>query len=174
MSTLRRILLGVALAALAAACSGPPPKPCPRLAILGVAADETRFRDAGRDLTDIAFEIEVAGVNLICTHTEAGWLVNELTIGFKVERGPAGEGSPGIEYFVALIARDDQRVLDKKVFAVTLIVPEGQRRTQVFDEVLQEVKLPAGREGKDYTVFVGLQLSPDALAHNRRKRGEEP
>jgi hypothetical protein len=47
----------------------------------------------------------------------------------------------------------------------------GQRKAGVSEETERRIPLPASVQGADYEVLIGLQLTPDEIDFNRRKRG---
>ena len=83
-------LLGV----LALAGCGPSEQkfapPCPQLKLLGDAADLTRMRGQGTDLTDLVLQARIAGVNASCTEGSRGSVNASLKVLLEVTR----DGTP--------------------------------------------------------------------------------
>jgi len=161
-------------AALLAACGGrAAPPPCPDVRILAATSDLVQFRPgAGRDLTDVEYEVGTENMSGSCSYRRDGTQVEvDLTVTFVVERGPALQGNTvRFPYFVAIVSRDE-RILAKEVFDVELTFQQGQRRIGVTETSRERIPLAEGEIGLDYQILVGLQLTEEQLAFNRRERG---
>jgi hypothetical protein len=166
----------VLLAAAPAACGmlkGDPPPPCPRAAIVGDVAQMTKFRlGAGRDLTDVEYAAEIRDFGGSCEYRDKNRVVSVVTtINVVAELGPAAKvRKVSVPYFVAIIDGKNN-ILAKATFDAAIDFPEGQRKAGVSEETEQRIPLPASVQGADYEVLIGLQLTPDEIDFNRRKRG---
>lgn len=169
------LAFGAAITAALFACSKPEAiKPCPRPGILGIAADMDIKRPGGTDdITDLAFTAEMVAVELTCVHKE-DFVDNIVSITMAAERGPAGRtGSPIVSYFVAIVEKASQRILDKRVFTGVIPIAPDERRGVAVEEWGQTIVLPGkDRVGRDYEVLVGFNLSPEQLDKARRQRGD--
>jgi hypothetical protein len=165
--------LGACAAGLLAGCAGPADvRSCPRTSILGIASEIDVHRPGGgEDLTDLMFRIEISGVTVECRPTKER-VATTLSIALAAERGPAGQGSPWVSYFVSVVERGTERILDKQVYRGRIPFEPDQRRNVAIEEWDQVIPLPKGKLGKDYEIVVGLNLSPEQLDAARRRRAE--
>lgn len=164
------------LAAAPAACGmlkSDPPPPCPRAAIVGDVSQLTKFRQGqGRDLTDIEYAAEIRDFGGSCEYRDKNRVVSVVTtINVVAELGPAAKvRRVSVPYFVAIIDGDNN-ILAKSTFDAAIDFPDGQRKAGVSEETEQRIPLPPSVRGADYEVLIGLQLTPDQVDFNRRKRG---
>jgi len=171
---MRRVPAFLALALLLSSCSWfrkEPPAACPRLGIVGDAADLIRYRPGGgHDITDQLFTAQIRDVGGDCRVDKASANI-DLKVSIVGERGAALTAPQGdIEYFVAVTGPGDQ-ILAKETFHTRLDF-SGRNRVGVAEELTQRIPLPAGSDPGAYHILVGFQLTPDELAENRRRRGE--
>lgn len=150
-----------------------PLPPCPQVRLLGDANKLTQFRQGpGRDPTDVAFEVEIVGIDGVCEFKDTNTTVTvTTTIGIAATRGPASQGdvATNAAYFVAVVDNTGQ-VLAKEVFDSRLDLPAGRRRTGVAEETAQRIPLGT-RKTSEVEILVGLQLNEDQLRFNRERRG---
>lgn len=154
-----------------------PPPPCPRISILGDAATITKFRPGpGRDLTDVLYEGVVTNVTGRCTYANGGKGANralsmKVVLVIEAARGPANrDGRAAFSYFVG-ITDSSRNVLNKERFNVRMLFPGNRTRLVITDNpVTLEIPVKAGQSGRDFTIFVGFQLSREDLEYNRRAR----
>ena len=128
----------------------------------------------GRDLTDVAFEVEIRDIAYECDYDfdDAGNSVAiNLNVLFVAQRGPAAtEGRIEVPYFAA-VTNAGRRILAKKLFNVVMEFEGNAVRSQVVEELAQTIPFPAGANGAAYRSFVGLQLTPGQIEDLRRERG---
>jgi hypothetical protein len=177
VSRARVVLLLPLLAWLAGCGSGADPNvfppACPRAAILGDAADVTRYRpDAGRggqDLTDMVLDGRITGVSGKCVRGGEDTLEVTVTVGLELMRGPAMRGrSEEAPFFLAV--SEGQRILAKQVYRLRAEFPANIDRVRLSsDPVNLSLPIESGRSGAAYDLLVGFQLSPEELALNRRR-----
>jgi hypothetical protein len=154
-----------------------PPPPCPRISIRGDAATITKFRPGpGRDLTDVLYEGVVTNVTGRCTYANGGKGANralsmKVVLVIEAARGPANrDGRAAFSYFVG-ITDSSRNVLNKERFNVRMLFPGNRTRLVITDDpVTLEIPVKAGQSGRDFTIFVGFQLSREDLEYNRRAR----
>lgn len=154
------------------------PLPCPRVSVLDDAATLTRFAGgAGQDLVDIDYQVEVsdilAGCKYVQSESDKQAIVVAMAPVMVAIRGPANHDREArFDYFVSVV--DSERdVLNKQIFGVTVKFPGNITRVSLKDSdppVTVDIPLAAGRSATDYQIFVGLQLTPDELEYNRRRR----
>jgi hypothetical protein len=150
------------------------PPACPRAAILGDAADLTRYRpdhagQGGQDLTDMVFDGRITGVSGKCARGGEDTLEVTATVNIELMRGPAMVGRVGeVPFFVAVA--EGQRLLEKQVFRLKAEFPANTDRLRLTSETVNlTLPLERGKSGAAYDLLVGFQLSPDELALNRRR-----
>jgi hypothetical protein len=146
------------------------PPACPRAAIVGDAADLTRYRSqGGQDLTDMVFDGRITDVSGQCVRGDDDTLDLTLTVGFDLMRGPAMRGrAEEVPFFVAVA--QGQRILNKQIYRLPANFAANTDRLRLSsDEVNIHLPLEANKSGAAYDVLVGFQLSPDELALNRRR-----
>jgi len=175
-----RLLLSLAgglagIAVLSACASEPETRPCPQAVVLKDAARQVKFNGAGRDLTDVLFEAQIAAGRMVCEYDE-----NELDVDLQVTvtaaTGPAnGDRLANIRYFVAVAQtnqadRTDQTVLARESFDIAIPFPGNRTRVSGLEEIGQIIQLPEGLDGGDYRIYVGLELSHEELEYNRANR----
>lgn len=169
--------LGAAIGVLSGcgAFDSTPPPACPRAAIVDEAKAAAYYREgAGRDITDVAFEVAIPSLTGVCEYDfdEGRATVSSvLTIGIEAKRGPAGDSDAvEVPYFVAVVD-PDRRILAKEVFRPRLSFAESGIRAQTVEEIEQIIPIGADYVGEDYEILVGLQLDRGQLEENlKRKR----
>jgi hypothetical protein len=167
--------LGIAGAALSG-CSWFSKKTevCPRVQILADAAQLTNYRPGdGRDVTDVVYQGEVSSVTSECKYDKDTKTVDmTATLTLVATLGSASrQGNVTLPFFVSVIDRKTQNVLNKVNFQSAVPFPEGRRRSGVSEEIAERIKIAAGHKVTDYEVLVGLQLTEEQLEANRKQRG---
>ena len=171
----------VGLVAPMAACGlftkkEPPPGPCSRAVILGDAEQMVQFRDGpGRDILDVSYSGRLTRVFADCEYEmnkdRTGVMSVRVYLAIEAERGPANRDRIApYRYFVTLTDAEREPV-SKNVFNLTAQFPGNVTRLVLTDDTV-ELKVPigAGQSGKNFTIFVGFQLSDEQLEFNRRAR----
>ena len=158
-------------ALLASGCASDlPQRPCPDVAILRDAERAVLFRDGpGRDLTDVRYEVSIAGVTPQCVF-KGDTLTSTVAIDIVAARGPAAEGDEGVFHFFVAVLDSGSTILNKQVFETRVPLPAGSRRAGVREQIDQILQLKSGEDGLDYQILVGLQLDPSQLRYNRDQR----
>ncbi len=149
------------------------PPPCPKVRLLGDANKLTQFRQGtGRDATDVAFQVDVVGLDAVCEFKDKNAnVVVTTTLGVAATRGPASQGDvvSTISYFVAVVD-STQQILVREAFESRIDLPAGRRRAGVVEETVQRIPLN-GKRSSEIEILVGLQLSEEQLQFNRQQRG---
>lgn len=170
-----RRLAALALLAVLAACGSGEQDGrvlgCPNVALVQDVDRLTRFRPGqGRDLTDVLFEARLSGFDAPCVYRRGGAAV-DLTINFAVTLGPASRDRvAAYPYFVA-IANPEGEIIAKEVFEARVEVPAGNRRVTAGEKVEPLIPNLGDRSAAAWTIYIGLQLTPEELAYNRSARG---
>ncbi len=177
MTDLRRAF-GLAAAVLAIGLAGceagffskpAPPGPCPRVAAVADAGTLTRFSGSGRDLTDVAFEAEIGGMQGSCVYSDDVIDV-DLAVQFIASRGPADQNRRAdFKYFVA-VARFDQSVVARESFDTFVEFPGNQNRAGIVEELAQHIPIASGERGDSFVIYVGFELTPQELTFNRAQK----
>jgi hypothetical protein len=170
--TTRAAAAAALLALPLAACStSKETRACPRVEVLGDAANLTRFREGeGRDLTDVRYSATIRNASGTCSYDRDGVTVT-TTVVIVGEKGPAfADGPADVEYFVA-VADPNRRILNEEKFASRLEFQDNQQRTGVREEVDERIPLPKDATAERYVIIVGFGLSPAELDYNRKQRG---
>lgn len=150
------------------------PPPCPSVSVLQQARALTLYGDGpGRDLSDVAFEIELRGTSGDCDYDvdeeEGGGVMVEFALPIHVTRGPAARTDRvSVPYFVALTDASRQ-IVTKEVFSVEVVFAGAGNRVQAVEEIVQWIPLGPGEPGIAYETLVGIQYTPDQLEDSRRK-----
>ena len=161
------LLSGLVLAGCALFQEAGPPLPCPRAVTVADAASLTRFDGAGRDLTDVLFEAEIAQIASACEYDDGAVDVT-VQIQFVAQRGPADQERRGdFDYFVA-IADAGHEILVRESFDATIEFPGNKTQAGVVEELEQHIPLAADEPGAGYVIYVGFVLTPDEVAYNRQ------
>jgi hypothetical protein len=165
-------LAAVAVAASVAGCGDNQPKfapACPGLSLLRDAADLTRFRPGGRDVTDMVLDARITAVPAACSNGGPNKVKATLNVTTEVARGPAARGrTADFTYFVAVT--EGGRVLDEQDYPVRATFPANTEHVVLTGDDIDLV-LPVTREksAAAYQIYVGFRLTPDELAYNRKR-----
>ena len=133
------------------------------------AADVTRYRPGGRDLTDLALDARITGIPAKCSMPDQKTVVTTISVNFAVTRGPAARGRDAVlPYFVG-VTRNGQ-VLDEQDYQVQVVFPSNIDTVAIGSQPIT-LRLPVGDQTKaaDYTISVAFRLSPEELAANRAR-----
>ncbi|MFQ5784049.1 MAG: hypothetical protein ACE5H8_04405 [Alphaproteobacteria bacterium] len=131
----------------------------------------TLFRPGpGRDLTDVRYESEIAGLAMQCEYDSDGFVDVDVDVDFTFSRGPAADDTPGqFEYFVA-ITDPDGKIIAKRVFPLAPEFPELVLRIGVTEQLHQRIFLAPGKDASAHRIFIGFQLSRAQLEELRARR----
>ena len=142
---------------------------CPHTAFLSDAADLTRFKGNGTDLTDMVVDGRITGLSGKCSAPDPEHLVTLLSVNMDLTRGPALQGrTTDVTYFVS-VSRGDT-ILDKRDYALRVAFDSNGSRVRLTgDQVQITLPTPGKVTGADYRILVGFQLTPAELAFNRRR-----
>jgi hypothetical protein len=176
----RTVGLAALMVFVLAACSQGierPPPPCPDIVVVKDAADITLFKDGpGRDLTDVVLEAQIVRFGGFCEtdideDTNTGEVTVDLQVLFRATRGPASTSrEASLRYFIAISDRNDA-ILARAEFDSDIAFEGNRNRVAYLEELTQKIPLKAGELGDAYRVYVGFQLSDEALQYNLDKRG---
>ncbi len=160
------------LALLAGCASTDPyafPPVCPQFGTVPDAADVTRFRGRGTDLTDMAMDARITAPRGKCARDAEGRLKVDTFVRLLVTRGPAAQGrTESVDYFIAVV-EGQGRILAKYPLRAQVEFPPNVDRVELTGETVT-LSLPtkAGKGGDAFTLLSGFQLTPAELAFNRQ------
>jgi hypothetical protein len=142
---------------------------CPQLGLLRDAADITRFRPGGQDVTDMVLDARITAVPADCERGANSTVRARLHVTMEVSRGPAARGRTAIvPYFVAVT--DGDRVLDEQDYSVgTEFAANTDRASVSGQDITLNIPVTPQKSAAAYKIWVGFRLSPDELAYNRRR-----
>ncbi|MDV7339699.1 hypothetical protein RYZ26_08850 [Terasakiella sp. A23] len=151
------------------------PEPCPRITVLKNASELTKFKDGpGRDIIDVLFEAKITNVLSACQYdvdydTRAGSILTQVAPVISAQRGPADQSRKAdVNYFVAIVD-NQKKILEKTTFPLRLAFPGNQTLNEVTDEPIDLTIVTDGsRDGSDYEIYVGLQLTREEISYNAR------
>lgn len=159
--------LGSGLAACSSGDQFAPP--CPELSLLRDAADISRFKAGGRDLTDMIMDARITAVPAVCSRGEKSTTKAQLNVAMRVARGPAARGQTlEIPYFIA-VTRDGD-VLDEQDFRVAAVFPPNTDSVALSgQDVTLNLPVTPQLSAAAYKIYVGFRLTPEELAINRQR-----
>jgi hypothetical protein len=142
------------------------------VALLADAVDLTRYRPgAAPDIGTVEVDARMNGFQAKCDYAprNAGLDVT-LTVQLTAERGPASSSrTVDLPYLVAVVERDESRVLNRGTDTVRVTFAGNQRSTGVSGEEML-VRIPGDvRQAADRTILIGFALTPEQLEANRRR-----
>lgn len=176
MRMLERALPAALLASLLVVTSCSREKPeaaCPRGVIPADSASVTRFRDGpGRDLTDVVVEGEIVNIQVDCKYDKKSVTVDRLQIAIAADRGPADRTrNAEFEYWVAILD-PQQNIIIKEPAKVRFQFTDNRTRLGriVGEDFEPYIPLTDLKQGPEYQIIVGFQLTPEELAWNRQNK----
>ena len=159
----------VAAAGLLSACANKPAD-CPDAAALGDASMLTQFKPgAPPDLSSVLYSVQIVDVDTSCDISkDSNTCDSSLDVTFRATRAPTGvEADYTVPYFVA-VAGPDNAIISKNAYSAEFSFAPGQGTVTFTDSPDSTViKMPKGKNGYDYQLYVGLQLTKEQLDYNR-------
>lgn len=163
----------VAALSILAGCSslGGSSVACPTVDALDGARELTRFKGAGRDLTDMEFQAHVGNLAADCSFdddTRVGSI--DLDIVFRAQRGPAGSaGEHKFGYFVAVIDPDGG-IAARTPFSVEVSFAGGATETAESERLALDIPTAENTALASYRVYVGMELTKEQFERNLESR----
>ena len=158
--------------ALLAGCKAAPDQfapECPELKVIRDAADLTRNRGQGTDVTDRIVDARLTEVKGSCKEAK-GSIQTTIPIAFQVTRGPAADGRKVQLPYLVTASRGGE-ILDQQRYLLAAEFPPNVDTMIVAGDQLDLVFPPSSaNSAADYTIYVSFYLTPEELAYNRRKR----
>ena len=157
-----------------AACRGPLDQGtlgrCPPTAILEGPGELTRFKSAtAKAPTDVLFHTKMTTFSGICDF-DANSIDIELGISIEAVRGPANTSAKAeFAYFVAILKKD-KTVLTRTEFPIIAEFERQDTRFNFVENVTVTIPRRKNDSTDDYIVYLGFEMTPEELAHNRRRQ----
>ena len=172
--TWRKCCLIGAIMSILSACGSfgaykSPPPPCPKVLLLKNADSITYFRPAQiKDFTDILATIKIVNFTGECSYNRKRTKANfRLKLIFEIERGPADKKKEtSFQYFVA-IPKFHPAPKGKGIFPLRAKFKGNQTRIKLLDEISVEIPMAKNHKVDQYSVYIGLQVTPQQLKYNR-------
>jgi hypothetical protein len=145
-----------------------PPR-CPEVLLLKHANSVTYFKPGpGRDITDVLATIAIVDFKGGCEYNRKRTKVNiTLNVAFDVRRGPADRSrTADFRYFVA-IPKFHPAPQGKSIFPLQAKFRGNQTRLNLIDEVRLEIPMPPYPKIDEYSIYMGIQLTPQQLQYNQ-------
>ncbi len=142
---------------------------CPELTLLPDAADLSRFRPSGRDITDMVLDAKITAVPAQCSRLNVKTVVARMNVNFAVSRGPAAVGrSAVLQYFVGVT--ESGRVLDEQDYQIGVAFPSNiDTVTLSGEDITLNFPVNPQQSADAYRIYVGFRLTPEQLAANRAR-----
>ena len=143
---------------------------CPQVAILKAPSELIRFSEgANRGMSDILFQIKLELGAVTCEIEEKAVYVTGYA-SLSIVRGPANkEGKAPFSLFVAVLNGKREIILRQK-FPIIVEFKSGEPRIDFEDAVTLEIDRKPEVDASTYTVYAGLEMSPEELEFNRRRQ----
>jgi len=141
---------------------------CVPVGILAEAADMSSYAGPSHDLSTLAFQAGIAGINGTCSDAGKGHALHtQASVVISVQRGPAATvRDVTIPYFIALVHGSD--IVSKHDLSITAHFPPNVDRLALkSDPLITDLPISRRMNSDSYRLEVGLQLTPEQLAYNR-------
>jgi hypothetical protein len=123
----------------------------------------------GTGPADIRFGVKLFSANSTCAGEKVG-IRTDTKMSFVVARNDPDLKQGQFTYFVA-VADAQQNILAKEDFTLQVEFGPRQNQMRISDEITEHLPVRDVAAAKNYSIVVGLQLTPEQLELNR-KRGQ--
>jgi len=166
---------GLVLGSLSACTNPSSLPPCPNIFALSDARQFDHFHPGGgTKLNDIEYAVRIDDWKGSCGYKQRDleWDVNvDMQVSFTVKRGPANVGGAADFQYFAAIPVFYPKPEAKKSIPVTIKFPDGVDTVQYTGVPISMTFPVKGKEVIDnYTIYLGLQMTQDEVARNRRDK----
>jgi hypothetical protein len=174
---LARRVAAIGLVALLAGCSlfGGGDKEnklaCPTTQIAPDLDALTVLRPGGTGTGDIRFGVKLIKADSDCEADKAGGIRTDTRMSFIIARNDPDLTEGEFTYFVA-IADSQRAILAKEDFTLKVQFAPRQNQMRVRDDISEHLPVRKLSSGKNYSIVVGFQLTPEQLELNRKRSGE--
>jgi hypothetical protein len=143
---------------------------CPQLKLLADAADLTRTRGQGTDLTDLVLQARITGVAASCSEGSRGSVDAVMKVMIDAARGPAATTRDADLPYLVTVTAGGQPIDQKMFIARATFASNVDRTTVQGEEVTLSFPVSQSRAITDYAIYVSFRLTASELAANRRKK----
>ena len=142
---------------------------CPQLKVIKDAADLTRVRGQGSDITDLILQARIASIPGSCAEAKGG-VKTRIQVIMEATRGPASS-SRSVELPYLITVTLGENIIEQQYFASPADFPANADRMAVAGEEIDLlVPATAERPASNYTIYVSFRLTAAELAFNRKAR----
>ena len=149
----------------------PPPGPCPRVLVLGDAAELTRFRAGAENRPEgILFELRLVRVTDKCDYDGTKSVSSEIEFELVGQIGPgATSRNFEIEYFVAVPGLYPMPAA-KRLLPLRIKFSDKNTRVVIKEKAEVELPLAANESGANYPIYIGFQMTKAEVEFSRSRR----
>lgn len=145
------------------------PPICPSLALLDDAADITRYRGAGRDITDIELDGRITAVPAQCVRASKNVVKTTLQVKASLSRGAAATSRQASVGYLVTVTEGD-KILDQQDYTLASTFPPNVERLDLTGPDIDLLfPVNAQKSAAAYKIYVSLRLTPEELATNRKR-----
>jgi hypothetical protein len=143
---------------------------CPSAAVLEAPGELVRFKEgmaAGPE--NVLYRTKMKHVSGVCDFDEKS-IDMELSVAMEAKRGAANaDGKAQFTFFIAVIDVD-RKILMREEFPLIAVFEKGDDDVNFSESLTLSIPLKEGLAPKDYSVYLGFEMTPDELAYNRRRQ----
>ena len=143
---------------------------CPHVAILKAPSELVRFaKSTSRQMSDVLFQVKLELNKATCEiEDKAVYVTGHASL--SIVRGPANkEGKAPFSLFVAVL-NGKREIILRQQFPIIVEFKAGEPRLYFEDAVTLEIDKKPEVDASTYTVYAGLEMSPEELEFNRRRQ----
>ena len=150
--------------------------PCPNYHILADASVRIKFQPGlGRDLTDVDHSANIENARISCKSnidhkTLSGTMDIDVEMFLTAEKGPVNQRRLAeIPYFIS-ITNLQKKILYRESFNIGIKFPRNKTRISIVTKpITLELPIKKKGSGKDYLIYLGLELTADELEFSRER-----
>ncbi|MBS0471531.1 MAG: hypothetical protein JSR60_10700 [Proteobacteria bacterium] len=143
---------------------------CPAVSILATTSNLTKFKEGLQgDPSGVQFTIEMIAVKPSCdVDVDEGTTDSDIDITFRATRPPNGDQAHFTAPFYVAPLLDGKTILDKKMLATAFTFQPGETSITFKENVPSTlIKFANGVKPYQYSIVVGLQLTPEQLTYSK-------
>ena len=143
---------------------------CPHVAILKAPSELVRFaKSTSREMSDVLFQVKLELNKATCEiEDKAVYVTGHASL--SIVRGPANkEGKAPFSLFVAVL-NGKREIILRQQLPIIAEFDAGEPRLYFEDAVTLEIDKKPEVDASTYTVYAGLEMSPEELEFNRRRQ----
>ena len=143
---------------------------CPHVAILKAPSELVRFaKSTSREMSDVLFQVKLELNRATCEmEDKAVYVTGHASL--SIVRGPANkEGKAPFSLFVAVL-NGKREIILRQQLPIIAEFDAGEPRLYFEDAVTFEIDKKPEVDASTFTVYAGLEMSPEELEFNRRRQ----